>query len=323
MSMQFLKGFWYPIVRSRDLPQDRPLATLLLGEPLVLFRDSSGRPVCLHDACPHFGAPLSLGTVQENTIACPYHGWRFGEGGACQRIPSLPEHVPIPRNARCRFAYPACEQSGAVWVWTGDPAAPAPLVPPEGSVEPGWVHEVLVVEQETPHHIMIGGTVDYTHIAFMHTRSIGRRRPVRNPMEIELDRSHRFRMRLKDPESPDGYNDMVFTFEPPCHIQIATRPKPNWRLLANQYVVPLSETRTRLILFLCRDWLTWNPLVSWQLRRFSLQILKEDTPIQIGQYQRHASGDGDWSLPIRPDALSMEYRRWYNERRATAAPRSS
>ena len=33
----------------------------ILGEKVVLYRDGKGVVHCLHDVCPHRGAPLHLG----------------------------------------------------------------------------------------------------------------------------------------------------------------------------------------------------------------------------------------------------------------------
>ena len=57
----------------------------ILGEKLLLFRDSAGVAHCLSDVCPHRGAPLHQGWVSEvngrDCVVCPYHGW-------CARAPS-------------------------------------------------------------------------------------------------------------------------------------------------------------------------------------------------------------------------------------------
>ena len=310
--MEFLKNYWYPLVLSSTVSVDKPHGTYLLGEPLVLFRDSNKRVICLHDACPHQGTPLSIGKVKDGNVECPYHGWQFGSGGECKKIPSLPEDTKIPKSAKCRFAYPTEEHNGVIWVFAGNPEQVTPLRLPEGTTEAGWTHDVLVREQEIPHQIMIAGTFDFTHIFFMHQNSLGKKRKLVNPMEVELvDYEGGLRSRLKDPNAKDGYDDMVFTFEPPCMIQIASTPQPGWRLLANQYPVPLTETKTRIFLFICRNWLTWNPLVNWELKRLSHKILDEDLAIVKAQSQRHASGDGYWNCLVKPDILCIRYLQWY------------
>ena len=97
--------------RSRTRPSLRPgepLAVDLLGEALVLWRDSAGTAHAFFDLCIHRGTALSLGTVEGDEIVCPYHGWRYGSDGACTRIPQLadPTRCP-PRPVRPRSPAPS------------------------------------------------------------------------------------------------------------------------------------------------------------------------------------------------------------------------
>lgn len=41
--------------------KDKPVGVEILGEKLVLVRDSNGVVQCLQDVCPHRGAPLHMG----------------------------------------------------------------------------------------------------------------------------------------------------------------------------------------------------------------------------------------------------------------------
>ena len=38
--------------------KEKPVGVEILGEKVVLYRDSAGVIQCLHDVCPHRGAPL-------------------------------------------------------------------------------------------------------------------------------------------------------------------------------------------------------------------------------------------------------------------------
>src|SRR5438128_289694 len=80
---------WYVVCRSEALA-DRPLPRMVLGVPLVLFRDKSGRAAALLDRCPHRNVPLSLGSVDDGELKCRYHGWRFDCDGKLRAIPGLP-----------------------------------------------------------------------------------------------------------------------------------------------------------------------------------------------------------------------------------------
>ena len=74
---ELLRRYWHPIYVAQELTEESPTKFLrILGEDLVLFRDKTGGVGLLGDRCPHRGASLSYGRVEERGIACAYHGWR-------------------------------------------------------------------------------------------------------------------------------------------------------------------------------------------------------------------------------------------------------
>jgi len=46
------------------------------GVPVAIFRDRAGW-LALDDTCPHMGASLSGGYVEDGIVTCPWHAWRF------------------------------------------------------------------------------------------------------------------------------------------------------------------------------------------------------------------------------------------------------
>jgi 5,5'-dehydrodivanillate O-demethylase len=97
----------------------------LLGEDLVLFRDTRGRVGLLADHCSHRGASLLYGRVEERGIACAYHGWLYDTRGCILETP--PErNEAIMRTVRHR-AYPVQEFLGLYWAYLGP--LPAPVIP--------------------------------------------------------------------------------------------------------------------------------------------------------------------------------------------------
>ncbi|KAL3895919.1 MAG: hypothetical protein SGPRY_013394, partial [Prymnesium sp.] len=117
---------WFALGLSSQLRPDSLLATRLLGEPLVLYRDSAQRVVCLKDVCPHRSAPLSMGTVEEGTLRCFYHGWGFGAGGECTDVPTQRQGSGDKEGKGgrlrgfCAGGYPVVEEDGLIWVWRGE-----------------------------------------------------------------------------------------------------------------------------------------------------------------------------------------------------------
>src|SRR5258706_16324950 len=64
VSVARMTAHWFIVAQSRDLGAE-PKPTMLMGMPLVLFRDGEGKAGALLDRCPHRNIPLSLGSVQE------------------------------------------------------------------------------------------------------------------------------------------------------------------------------------------------------------------------------------------------------------------
>lgn len=75
---------WFAVAFGRDVPPGAVLARRFMGRDLVLFRTMSGQPYLMDAYCPHLGAHFaSGGTVEGETIRCPFHGFRFDGQGTC------------------------------------------------------------------------------------------------------------------------------------------------------------------------------------------------------------------------------------------------
>ena len=122
---EMLRRYWWPIAFTEEVAK-RPVPVRLLGEDLVLFRDGAGRVGLVERHCPHRGASLELGRVEDRGIRCCYHGWLFDVAGRCLEMPAEPPGTPLLDEVRQR-AYCAEEVSGFVFAYIGP--EPAPLLP--------------------------------------------------------------------------------------------------------------------------------------------------------------------------------------------------
>ncbi|HYO68507.1 MAG TPA: Rieske 2Fe-2S domain-containing protein, partial [Archangium sp.] len=102
VSVVRLPQSWFILCASRELGR-KPLARMLQGTPLVLFRTAEGKPAALADRCPHRNVPLSLGRVVGGQLQCGYHGWTFDAAGECRAIPGLSGDTRA--KARCAASY--------------------------------------------------------------------------------------------------------------------------------------------------------------------------------------------------------------------------
>jgi phthalate 4,5-dioxygenase oxygenase subunit len=115
------RRYWLPVCTSAQLakPDGAPLRVRLLGQNFVAFRNSSGTVGLLDEHCPHRGASLALGRVEENGLRCLYHGWKFSTEGRIQDMPNCASKA-IRDRVRAP-AYPVREEGGLVWTFLGAP----------------------------------------------------------------------------------------------------------------------------------------------------------------------------------------------------------
>jgi nitrite reductase (NADH) small subunit/3-phenylpropionate/trans-cinnamate dioxygenase ferredoxin subunit len=52
-------------------------AAFLVGNRMVAVFNVGGEYYAIDDFCPHMGASLSAGYVENGVVTCPWHAWRF------------------------------------------------------------------------------------------------------------------------------------------------------------------------------------------------------------------------------------------------------
>src|SRR5208282_3239736 len=132
----FLRGFWYPALRSSEIRGRDLRPAMLLSMPLTLGRTEAGKPFAVRDACPHRGYPFSDGNFDGNLLECCYHGWKFEPvSGQCREIPSLMPDSKLDVSKIYASAFPCRELDGYFWVYvpergaSADPREEAPRLP--------------------------------------------------------------------------------------------------------------------------------------------------------------------------------------------------
>jgi nitrite reductase/ring-hydroxylating ferredoxin subunit len=116
---ELMRRYWHPIGMCSDA-NSTPRKVRVLGEDLILFRDTSGRPGLVYPHCAHRGASLFYGKVEAEGIRCCYHGWLFDVQGHCKNQPCEPEGGTDRHNVRQPW-YPLQELYGLIWVYMGPP----------------------------------------------------------------------------------------------------------------------------------------------------------------------------------------------------------
>src|SRR5690606_16947192 len=120
-----LRRYWQPAALVEELAGERPSVPVrLMGEDLVLCRGEDGGYALVGRRCPHRGADLAYGRLEDGGIRCPFHGWLFDGGGRCLEQPAEPEGSNFHTKIR-HTAYPCVARNGIVFAWMGPGAPPA------------------------------------------------------------------------------------------------------------------------------------------------------------------------------------------------------
>jgi phenylpropionate dioxygenase-like ring-hydroxylating dioxygenase large terminal subunit len=169
----FLRNHWYVAAWSDEVTRD-PLARVLLGDYLVLYRAEDGTAVALENRCPHRNLPLSEGNRVGDSLECAYHGMVFGRDGRCTHLPGA-EHAP---DWACVRAYPTIERRGWVMVWMGDPARADPARAPDHQLrldDPDWIAIKGYCDAQCGYRLILDNLLDLSHLAYVHASTTGNR----------------------------------------------------------------------------------------------------------------------------------------------------
>jgi phthalate 4,5-dioxygenase oxygenase subunit len=197
----YLRSFWIPCMVQGEVPgaDEAPLRLRLLGENLIVFRDSNGRVGVMEEHCPHRRASLYFGRNEECGIRCVYHGWKFDVDGNCLEMPNEPASSDYCNKVKA-VAYPSRERGGLLWVWMGK-GAEAPEFPDFEWLDLPADHLYASRwEQECNSIQAMEGELDAAHVSFLHRR-IDRLDEKKNSLSgsyFQVDRAPRWHVKDTD-----------------------------------------------------------------------------------------------------------------------------
>ena len=169
-----MRRYWIPAAFSHQIakPDGPPIRVRLLGENLVLFRDTQGRVGLLDEKCPHRTASLFFGRNEESGLRCVYHGIKFDVDGHCVDLPCVPQMSDAHRaTVQKQFnvkSYPCLERGEMVWTYMG-PTEHKPAFPElEWTLLPASQRYATRHIQECNWLQALEGGFDATHLTFLH-----------------------------------------------------------------------------------------------------------------------------------------------------------
>ncbi|WP_066739131.1 aromatic ring-hydroxylating dioxygenase subunit alpha [Cupriavidus sp. D384] len=310
---EILSKYWHPVAAATELG-NAPLSATLLDESLVIFR-SEGQIVAARDVCPHRGAPLSRGWVENGNLVCPYHGLSYSAGGQCQHIPSQP-NGPIPDRLKLNI-YPAQEAYGLIWVSLGGGHEPLPSF--EAWDAAGFQQIVCPsIDIKASAGRQTEGFIDVAHFAWIHNESFAdrgnavvpqysverqgtglRAEYVSNVNNFPKAFSHR---------APQGFLwRRTFEVDVPFFARLTVQFPEGGRLSILNAASPVSSRLTRLFVPIARNFDHHIPVQD--VYDFNRQIFEEDRAIVEQQCPEDLPIDRTAEVPILADRSSGAYRR--------------
>ncbi|MBD2124590.1 aromatic ring-hydroxylating dioxygenase subunit alpha [Trichocoleus sp. FACHB-262] len=317
-----LKNFWYACEFSSAVIS-KPKQIQMLGERFALYRNPQGRVVALKDQCPHRGAALSLGWVEDGCLRCPYHAWKFEADGTCSHIPANQPSVPIPRRARVD-AYAVQEKYGFVWIFYGDlPEAARPPIPALPEFDDPGLHPIYYETKVNAHYTRtLENAIDFAHISVVHTGTFGN----------GFDREQTIEEYDVSEEAWGGNANILFQqyTKPKGFLKYVVRPSssqvrakisfylPNINKLEVSFAsgrlinfgthIPIDEKTTLIKRVQFRSFLT-TPMADPLFYRTNAKVSREDSVVAESEYPYAIPHNLADEVHVPSDALSLAYRK--------------
>jgi nitrite reductase/ring-hydroxylating ferredoxin subunit len=234
------------VALSEELPvaDGVPVRVKVLGEQLIVFRDTDGRVGVIDAFCPHRGAPLFFGRNEEQGLRCVYHGWKFDVDGNCVDLPNSPEGESYRQKIDI-ISYPAVDAGGLIWAFMG----PRDKMPPFPNFE--WTRlapenrYIKKFRLECNYLQAMEGDFDPSHARFLHStlEDVHVPNPL-NPGQLQRNNPINGNRRPEDDRFPRAVGDRRVVTRGGTELEdtdsgviaITTMPEPGGKVRANLQV---------------------------------------------------------------------------------------
>ncbi len=164
---------WYAILESNEIKKGKITNVTRMGEKMAAWRSAKGELSVFADKCPHRGASLGLGKLNQDCLQCPFHGFEYDSKGNCTLVPANGRNAEPPKALHVT-SYPAREEHGFVYIWWGAPRESYPPVPWFESILEKMVYTTLKDHWANHYARAIENQLDVVHLPFIHHNTIGR-----------------------------------------------------------------------------------------------------------------------------------------------------
>jgi phthalate 4,5-dioxygenase len=265
---QMMRRHWLPLCMSEEVAgrDGAPVKARLLGEDLVVFRDTNGRLGALGEPCLHRRASLAFGRNEECGLRCLYHGWKFDVEG---NVIDMPSEAPgaAARLGKKTKSYPARDGGGFVWIWMGPRDAMREFESPAWAPTPETRISIVKMHAACNWAQVLEGSIDSAHSSSLHSTNMpsaevaGARATAEVWLRPSVDKAPRLqfeatsygfryaaiRKPMRNPESDQYVRTTLFI----APFTVLIPPNDQYNLA--QMLVPIDDVNTMFY------WIAWHP----------------------------------------------------------------
>ncbi len=163
-------NYWYAVEHSNRVKPGQVVEVVFWKRSIALFRGQDGVLRAVENRCAHRQLKLSIGTVEQCNLVCPYHGWVYDGDG---RVVDIPHELFGRKFPKFKIpSVPVKERYGLIFIFPGDPERAASRALPRIENLEGpdsWTCIPVDFTWKAHHSMIIDNVSDFTH-AYLHRR---------------------------------------------------------------------------------------------------------------------------------------------------------
>lgn len=312
-------NYWYPVAWANQIQPGKILPVKIWQQSIAVYRTPTGQVHALENACPHKGVELHNGIVQDEYLACPYHGWQFDGEGNCVNIPYFPPDQKLP-CASVR-TYPIQEKYNLIWLFPGEPSLATACQPPDMPEfgNPDWFMVPVSARMQSHFSICNENSMDVFH-GFLHKNLQGWFDPVlkrlqetENTVCAEYDVSYKGRMAkwlgLSDRADQITRRTISVQYRYPHYYSSLEGVS---RLYLMRLPIGMTESRSFALFFFKVPLPQWfrqlfDPILSTLLEQFVfMRFLRQDIQMMESEQQTYLANPDRRYVEVNPAIIAIQ-----------------
>lgn len=317
---------WYPIAIQKFVDKSKPFKSVVLDVPIVTWYDKNiNHWNTVIDRCPHRGAPLSEGRLENGNIECPYHGYQFNGCGDCKRIPQLKkskENLLRKMNTEAKIT---TVSEDIIWIWMNSSSYPICDPPKYFDMYENDMSNIYMEDYMTTvpfdYKYLQENIMDVSHTAFTHHGTQSDRKYATSiDYDIISDISVEGFSLISKNYPDKEYTRTNIYIAPTYHVTSIKREilGISFNNTLVTYVLPISNGNSQVISRFIIEGIPnilktmINMVPSWYKHLLVGEFVDDDI-IMLNMMEKYNEKNGNYNIVSSSDYPVIMWNRWLNE----------